>query len=464
MVPPRAPLDVTLSPRPPFCASSALFVLCYCFVSLGVVALQLAKITQTFKDHFVRSLSRPRTIGREAEFPVVDADGRAADVRQLLERMDEAGDLRLKSQGDIGLFGDDFEASLEVGLGTVEVIVGPCDDLHQLRSVTERSVGRVVAAAESLGFSLLGLGCQPVTAPSEALLSPRKRYNRLMNAMGPDWLMFTVTASDQIHVDITELELCRIINVSNLLAPAMVALCGNSSVMGGRASPHGVASREGFWQTSKHKHRLGLPHGPFYSVYDYVTSLSHLPMLLRPRTQQEVWAGEELLQPGRGRFVDELAHLGFDWESWSVHSHYTWHAGRPRTRQRTVEIRPICQQPWDDHMVAAALSLGSVEAAHTIVRHPDLKPFMDWSGMRAMYPEVCKHGLDATSDQFDFLGCLKVYLDVVHSALEARGCGEEVYLAPLFDRLAARRNPGQEARLLLGASGVEAVVDAARLR
>lgn len=50
-----------------------------------------------------------RTIGREAEFPVVNADGTAADVRRLLARMDEAGDLKLKQVGDHGLYGDEYE-------------------------------------------------------------------------------------------------------------------------------------------------------------------------------------------------------------------------------------------------------------------------------------------------------------------------------------------------------------------
>lgn len=70
----------------------------------------IQKIASTFRNHFVSKLTKPRTVGREAEFPVVNAaDGSAADVRKLLARMDEDGDLKLKQMGDHGLYGAEYE-------------------------------------------------------------------------------------------------------------------------------------------------------------------------------------------------------------------------------------------------------------------------------------------------------------------------------------------------------------------
>ena len=63
---------------------------------------------------------------------------------------------------------------------------------------------------------------------------------------------------------------------------------------------------------------------------------------------------------------------GFDWESFTVHDHYIWNSARPRTEQRTVEMRPACQQPWEEHMVVAALSLGLVEASQEIMQVCDV--------------------------------------------------------------------------------------------
>lgn len=63
-----------------------------------------------------------------------------------------------------------------------------------------------------------------------------------------------------------------------------------------------------------------------------------------------------------------VCRYGFDWESFTVHDHYIWNSARPRTEQRTVEMRPACQQPWDEHMVVSALCLGLVEASPTILQ------------------------------------------------------------------------------------------------
>ncbi len=75
----------------------------------------IEKIGSTFRNHFVSKLSKPRTIGREAEFPVVTHTGEAADVRKVLAKLDESGDLRLKQLGDHGLYGDDYEYRWEGG-------------------------------------------------------------------------------------------------------------------------------------------------------------------------------------------------------------------------------------------------------------------------------------------------------------------------------------------------------------
>jgi hypothetical protein len=77
----------------------------------------IQKIGSTFRNHFVSKLSKPRTIGREAEFPVVNADGTSADVRKLLSRMDEDGDLKLKQLGDWGLYGEEYEYRFAQGAG-----------------------------------------------------------------------------------------------------------------------------------------------------------------------------------------------------------------------------------------------------------------------------------------------------------------------------------------------------------
>jgi hypothetical protein len=173
---------------------------------------------QVLSDRFFGSFNDTapplRQIGREAEYPVVWADGTAADVRLLLATMGasyphfrarhEGGFDRLLSSSDtqqlVGLISDDVEFSLEVGWGTVEIITGPHPDLFETQRVHEESMSMLVSAADSLGMHVLGYGIQPRTAPSKNLMSPRGRYTTMRKAIGPGWKTFTVTASDQVDL------------------------------------------------------------------------------------------------------------------------------------------------------------------------------------------------------------------------------------------------------------------------
>jgi Glutamate-cysteine ligase family 2(GCS2) len=94
-----------------------------------------------------------------------------------------------------------------------QVVVGPCDTLHELKVVHETAVSRLVSAAKDLDMKVLGFGIQPLTPRGMDILTPRKRYEAMRKAMGESWFWFTVTASDQVHVDIAEPELLRVLNV-----------------------------------------------------------------------------------------------------------------------------------------------------------------------------------------------------------------------------------------------------------
>jgi hypothetical protein len=138
-----------------------------------------------------------RAVGREAEFPVVNAsDGTAADVRELVHRafsmQSKESGFELLRSGDghgiatetffsghddvLGMRGNGIEYSLEVGRGTVELICGPCDDLHHLQQQHELGMSMLLGAASELGLSILGYGVQPITPPTSSLMTNKHRY------------------------------------------------------------------------------------------------------------------------------------------------------------------------------------------------------------------------------------------------------------------------------------------------
>ncbi|MBI1801068.1 MAG: hypothetical protein HYR71_05525, partial [Chloroflexi bacterium] len=178
----------------------------------------IAALAEQYATHFKERLGRPRTIGRELEFPVVKADGTAGDVRHLWPHLMAGGDLTPKYDDPesrsliVALQGRAASYEIEVGHGTVEVVVGPCEDLVQLQAVTVKAVARLVRAAAAEGLSVLGFGIQPRTPRSTALMTPKKRYGALLKAIGAAWLHFATTAADQVQIDITRDELLPMLN------------------------------------------------------------------------------------------------------------------------------------------------------------------------------------------------------------------------------------------------------------
>ncbi len=84
------------------------------------------------------------------------------------------------------------------------------------------------------------------------------------------------------------------------MTPTIVALCGNSSVYDGRLSKY-VSTREGIASEIDPRFtRHGMANGPFYSILDYISYLSKMPMLLRPRTQREMVGRRQLRRGGGG--------------------------------------------------------------------------------------------------------------------------------------------------------------------
>lgn len=305
------------------------------------------------------------------------SDGSAADVRHLLStiaRNAETGSWRaihencydrLLSTEDknhlVSLHSadDGTELILEVGWGTIEIATNVCDDLFEMKRKHERALRLVVDTAESIGMRVLGFGIQPRTEPTLQLLSPKARYGVMKDVIGHEWLSFTATASDQLHVDVERGEMTDVLNVSNAMSAVVIALCGNSSVYAGQKSSF-VSSREGLMSAMS---RHGMPERYFRSVDDYVDAICDLRYLMRP-----VKGGWRAIE-GDVTFREHVAEFGADWTSFLAHDHYVWYSARARTKQRTVELRSACQQPFSDHMSAAALQLGIVEGASSILRY-----------------------------------------------------------------------------------------------
>jgi gamma-glutamylcysteine synthetase len=413
-------------------------------------------LAERFAARFRETLRPVRLIGREAEYPVVWPDGRAADVGRLWPLLLEQNGFTPHYDDPetqaliVGLTGTDGTVEVEVGRATVELVLGPYQDLWQLADGSTRLLRRVVSAAAAAGMRVLGFGIQPRTRGSRTLMTPKRRYAALLEAVGRPWLHFTTTASDQVQIDITRGELPDAINVLNLLSAPLIALTVNSSVYDGRAGRY-LSGREGLLGTLGAS-RAGMPSRPFASVEEFVAYICRYPCyVLREHGGFRVW---------NRPFAGYLREHGPDLEAYLWHEHYTWHSARPRANNSTIEIRPACQQPAEEPLAAAAIALGWVEAlTEAKALLTDLFPD-PWTALRRYRVEAIRHGVRAPEPAAGFL---ERTLRIAEAGLRGRGRGEEVFLKPLWTRLEQRVTPGEWNREIFRAGGVQALLRATAL-
>lgn len=410
------------------------------------------QIAARFVAAFPAALTGPRTVGREAEFPIVGARGEAVDARRLWNVLLEPGDLTPEYGAGpagsrpliVGAAGRDYHYALEVGLGTLEVSTRPCQTLHEVDKLIQAAVGRLVHAASRFNWRVLGYGIQPFSPPSLGLMSPKQRYLSLYRAMGAEWLWYTVTASDQLHVALARNEMVNLLNFGNLITPVIIALCANSPVYNGKASPF-CSAREGVMADIRAgEHRHGMLVHPVHDVLEFVEMLSASTYLVVQESG--------LIIPSSKPFYEYLRENGPDFSAFLFHDHYIWNSARLRATYGTLEVRPACQQPWSEQMAVAALVLGLVEGSTAISSYiQDVLGEGHWDLMRTFHRQAIHHGLLAPQPAPDFL---QTIAELARQALAARGFGEESLLDPVFRRLERGMNPAQRIRTLFRSDGL----------
>ncbi|HSK99588.1 MAG TPA: glutamate-cysteine ligase family protein [Rubrobacteraceae bacterium] len=421
----------------------------------------LEDISRRFAAGFPAKAPSLRTVGREAEFPVVMPDGRAADVFLLWPLFLEAGGCEpiydRRADGSellVGVEAETWNCVIEVGRATVELSVGPQPTLHELARDMEQAQGRLEDVVRRAGFRLLGYGIQPRTPASPHLLTPKTRYLALLEAIGPQWLKFCVTAADQVQVDMGRDDLVTNMNLINAAAGAIIALTANSPVYGGRAGRF-ASGREGLTANMVGEpYRHGASPKPHADLEAYVRFLADLRCLCLPD-------GDGGFEGVGGSFAN---YLGREpslepealYEEFLFHEHYVWPSARPRARIGTLEIRPACQQPPGSAWVPSALALGLVEAADELASFFESELGGDsWDALVGYRERAVRHGLGAREPMPGFLGTL---LDLADRGLRKRGRGEEAFLAPAFERLERGSEPASQARAAFERDGAEGLL------
>jgi gamma-glutamylcysteine synthetase len=408
-------------------------------------------------------------------------DGSAGSAQEVLAKLAESGAFCGKQELDasnnmmlVALQGEKYDLSAEVGVGTIEVISQPVENLFQLQENHILALNELGRAVEETGQHLLGFGVQPLTPMSEEILTLKHRYKLMHKLLGSHWLSFTVTASEQAHVDIVTKEVVQTINITNLLSAVYTALFANSSVVAGDLAGVVSARELLMGRIEQQWRRHGMPLRPVQSIEDWIDYLSEMTFYMAVDTT----TGESHVPSlGPVPFKEYMSQLPPNWAEFVNHDHYVWHSCRARFKQSTVEFRAACQQPFQDQMVVPALSLGIVQSMQDVERWlVGQRPITEWwHVLSQVHQHAIQHGLQNAEqveikgsgvrqndvvEQIDFAAFTHRILQFAEAGLVSRGLGEEVFLKPLYRRLKYGASPGQEAAEVFKRGGMPALLQA----
>ncbi len=396
-----------------------------------------------YLDGFKREVSW-RHIGREAELPLVmEADARTGNASLLWDGFGTSWDKFFDDTNRDFCVGvknrrSGWIVTTDAGCGIIEVVSPVCEDLYKMQTGFNQVVQELAQAARGRGMRVLGYGMQPRTLGAKPLWVKKGRYKALIQSLGDRFVHdATIVASDQCHIDISQTEVLRAANVMNALSGPIIALTANSTIS--RAGRNGnYALRELFWDRfDGFMGQVGIPRFWFLSVKEWFDYLISQRFVLRK-------VSDGVYEPCGEIFREFLAEYGAraTETDFNYHEGCLWWTARPRRSYSTIEVRPACQQPPQEHMVLQALTLGLVnnlDEAEALVKSYEHQSWRLYRVAAAM----C--GLEAMFAGQPAPLMLDQVLKVAEKGLRVRGRGEEEFLWPLYVRLVERKLPGDHA-------------------
>ena len=384
-------------------------------------------------------------VGIELEYPVVNLSGNATDVSltkqllvYLLDNFDFQADkydsdnnpiqLIDKASGDMILF--------EVSYNTIEFAY----------------LGIIQPYLQNHNHELQGWGVNPNWAKNDNRPVKSPRYEMLMDFLElskakkdpffhdyPEYGSFI--CGSQVQLDVSKTSYLRVLNAFNQIEGPKAVLLANSEFWG---SDWDLAlSRDVFWEISMHgvfEENAGVFPKVFKSVDDYFSYLSETAIFTAKRGDETYYfepiRAKDYLSTSSVKahsIHGEVVTIEPSEEDFKTHRSYQF---QDLTTRGTIEFRSVCTQPFSSTFAPAAFHLGLLVNLENLENILNDSPFFeafdyDFPKIRRLFS---KKDISAT-DLKMILPLTESLLSCAEDGLKSRGFGEEVYLAPLREKL-----------------------------
>lgn len=435
------------------------------------------EVKQLLFDRFIKPTinNQNNYIGVEIEMPILNLDKKPVNfeiVHNITEKfiehfdflpvgVDEDGNIySAKSSQNSDIL------SYDCSYNNLELSFGKEENLFEIQKRFDVYYRYLQEIFRLYNYTLTGMGVNPYRVYNKNEPIPNGRYRMLYHHLSsypmygnlpmyfhsyPKFGMFS--SASQVQLDANYNDLPRLINVFSELEPIKAVLFSNSVLTGDHEEY--ICCRDIFWENSTHginPHNIGMYNQKFENVEEIVNYISTTsiycverdgkyinfsPILFSDYLKLEGIVGEYyengryrkiLVQPS----VYDIEYLRtFKFED--------------ITYRGTIEFRSVCCQPISDSMVVAAFHLGiknNLDKAEQILQNDTVL-----LGNGYITTELRKLLIKTEMPSFiDIDGLYRLARDVVDAAsdgLKSRGKGEEILLAPLYERIDKRTNPAR---------------------
>ena len=405
-------------------------------------------------------------VGIELEYPVVNLSGNATDVSltkrllaYLLDNFDFQADKYDSDNNPIQLIDKDSGDMIlfEVSYNTIEFAFAKAERISEVEERLDTYLGIIQPYLQNHNHELQGWGVNPNWAKNDNRPVKSPRYEMLMDFLElskakkdpffhdyPEYGSFI--CGSQVQLDVSKTSYLRVLNAFNQIEGPKAVLLANSEFWG---SDWDLAlSRDVFWENSMHgvfKENAGVFPKVFKSEDDYFSYLSETAIFTAKRGDETYYfepirAKDYLSTPSvKARSIHgEVVTIEPSEEDFKTHRSYQF---QDLTTRGTVEFRSVCTQPFSATFAPAAFHLGllvNLETLESILKDTSLFEVFDYDYLRIRCLFSKK---EISKDDFKLiLPLTEALLTCAEDGLKNRGFGEEVYLAPLQERLAALKN------------------------
>lgn len=402
-------------------------------------------------------------VGIELEYPVVNLSGNATDVsltKQLLiylidnfgfkaDKFDSDNNpiqLIEQASGDMILF--------EVSYNTIEFAFAKASRIAEVEERLDAYLNMIQPYLRNHNHELQGWGVNPNWAKNDNSPVKSPRYEMLMDFLElskaknnpffhnyPEYGSFI--CGSQVQLDVSKISYLRVLNAFNQIEGPKAVLFANSEFWG---SDWDLAiSRDVFWENSMHgvfEENAGIFPRVFKNEDDYFSYLSETAIFTAKRAEETYY-----FEPIRAK--DYLNKSAI--QAWSIHgkevsikpseddfkTHRSYQF-QDLTTRGTIEFRSVCTQPFSATFAPAAFHLGllvNLERLENILKDsPFFEAFdFDYPRIRRLFS---KKDISDTDLKLIF-PLTEALLVCAEDGLKSRGFGEEIYLAPLKEKLKA---------------------------